>query len=103
MSAEKLIGEGRWLQGPQSLTLMEDNWPIPPVVLQGTVPDPEVMPITDVLEGDLCDSHSRVPSTQSCTAANTTNDPPQHGKLGAIHSEKVEEENIFKQVMLGGS
>ena len=31
---------------------MEDNWPIPPVVLQGTVPDPEVMPITDVLEGD---------------------------------------------------
>ncbi|XP_038061114.1 uncharacterized protein LOC119731899 [Patiria miniata] len=52
LSAERMIKDGRWLKGPQFLMMNEDHWPIPPVVLQGTVPNPDILPLNDALERD---------------------------------------------------
>ncbi|XP_038076006.1 uncharacterized protein LOC119744087 [Patiria miniata] len=52
LSAERMIKDGRWLKGPQFLMMNEDHWPIPPVVVQGTVPNPDILPLNDALERD---------------------------------------------------
>ena len=52
LSADRMIKEGRWLKGPQFLMMNEDRWPKLPAVLQGTVPNIDILPVDDAFQND---------------------------------------------------
>ena len=47
-----MITDSQWLKGPQFLLMNKDNWSVSPVILQGTMPDPDILPVNDALEGN---------------------------------------------------